>query len=106
MLGGSGLGLGGLQIPEGLPTSLILLGLLPAFLISLIFSGPPGEEIGGGATPCQASGETKRPQLRLDPGRYLGTMAPSAVLYQGTTQSFLAFVPFVLWVTGLSPLFT
>lgn len=25
---------------------------------------------------------------------------------RGTTQSFLAFVPFVLWVTGLSTLFT
>ena len=46
LLGGSGLGLGGLQILEGLPTCLILLGLLPAFLISLIFGGPLGEEIG------------------------------------------------------------
>jgi membrane protease YdiL (CAAX protease family) len=46
MLEGSGLGLGGLQILEGLPTCLILLGLLPAFLISLIFGGPLGEEIG------------------------------------------------------------
>ena len=106
LLGGSGLGLGGLQIPEGLHTSLILLGLLPAFLISLIFGGLRERRSVGGATPCQASGETKRPQLRLDPGRYLGTMAPSAVLYQGTTQSFLAFIPFVLWVTGVSILFT
>jgi hypothetical protein len=83
LLGGSGLGLGGLQIPEGLHTSLILLGLLPAFLISLIFGGLRERRSVGGATPCQASGETKRPQLRLDPGRYLGTLAPSAVLYQG-----------------------
>lgn len=45
LLGGPGPGLGGLQIPESLPTGLILLGLLLAFLISLIFGGPLGEEI-------------------------------------------------------------
>jgi membrane protease YdiL (CAAX protease family) len=45
LLGGSGPGLGEPRIPEGLPTSLILLGLLPAFLMSLDFGRPLGEEI-------------------------------------------------------------
>lgn len=37
LLGGPGLG--GSWLPEGLPSGLILLGLLPAFLISFVFGG-------------------------------------------------------------------
>jgi hypothetical protein len=39
LFGGSWPGLGGSQIPEGLPTNLILLRLLPAFLISSSLAG-------------------------------------------------------------------
>ncbi|CAA9436332.1 MAG: CAAX amino terminal protease family protein [uncultured Rubrobacteraceae bacterium] len=107
LLGGAGPGLGGPQIPEGLSTGLILLGLLPAFLISLIFGGPLGEEIGwrGYALPRLQEGWSPLASA-LILGVIWGLWHLPLFFISGTTQSFLSFVPFILWVVGLSVLFT
>lgn len=107
LLGDPGPGLGGLQIPESLPTGLILLGLLLAFLISLIFGGPLAEEIGWRGYALPRLHEERNPLVSdLILGVVWGLWHLPLFFIAGTTQSFLAFVPFMLWAVGLSVLFT
>jgi membrane protease YdiL (CAAX protease family) len=90
-----------------LSTGLILLGLLPAFLISLVFGGPLGEEIGwrGYALP-RLQKEWSPLASALILGIVWGLWHLPLFFITGTAQSFLALAPFMLWVVSLSVLFT
>lgn len=106
LLGGPPLGFGGSQIPEGMPAPLVALLVVPAFVVGLAFGGPLGEEIGwrGYALPRMQEERGALPSA-LVLGVVWALWHLPLFFVAGTTQSFLPFLPFAVWVVSLSVVF-